>query len=220
MDAGMNIATGASLRTALLAAHGGETFREFLRLMVHGAQTIPHGIEEMAWDLYLQQAGWPTLLPLTLFSVHRSLLAGRDCDSPFADLVVASTAEHELCRRKEEVDLGRVKFGVSLPTCRHSHVLDCGEDSLLAKSAGSKGKGSGQLKRPRALPKQRREDDVENCNKCGKDTLPSNQLLLCDGAGCSRTFHQLCLSPPLDVVPEGDWLCPSCADPTQGAVLA
>ena len=62
--------------------------------------------------------------------------------------------------------------------------------------------------------------DVENCNKCGKDTLPSNQLLLCDGEGCSRAFHQKCLSPPLDEVPEGEWLCPRCVDSTKGAVAA
>lgn len=27
----------------------------------------------------------------------------------------------------------------------------------------------------------------------------------------SQSFHLLCLSPPLDAVPEGDWLCPICA---------
>ena len=43
MDAGMNICTGHALRAALFAAHDGQSFFEFLRQLVHGAQTIPHG---------------------------------------------------------------------------------------------------------------------------------------------------------------------------------
>ena len=118
----MNICSGARLRTAVLRAHGGQTFFEFLVELVHGAQTIPHGIEEMAWDLYLHRAGWAGLLPLTLFSVHRSLLAGRDCDDPFRDVVSHSEAAHTLQRIRTEVDIGRVEFGISLPTCRHSQA--------------------------------------------------------------------------------------------------
>ena len=40
--------------------------------------------------------------------------------------------------------------------------------------------------------------------------MPGAQLLLCDSKGCKRAFHTLCLSPPLDSVPEGDWRCPVC----------
>ena len=36
-------------------------------------------------------------------------------------------------------------------------------------------------------------------------------MLLCDG-GCDRGFHLYCLEPPLDSVPEGKWLCPSCTE--------
>ena len=99
--------------------------------------------------------------------------------------------------------LGRVTYGVSLPTCRHSQVLDCGEDSLRAKAAGSK---TGALKRPKREVFQ--EDEM--CSRCGKDTLKENQLLLCDGPGCTRSFHQRCVQPPLEQVPEGEWLCPHC----------
>ena len=35
-------------------------------------------------------------------------------------------------------------------------------------------------------------------------------MLLCDGDGCTRTFHQYCLEPPLPTVPKGDWFCPEC----------
>ena len=100
MDAGMNICTGHALRAALLAAHDGQGFLAFLTQLVHGAQTIPHGVEEMAWDLYLERAGWAQLLPLTHFSVHRSLLAGRDCDSPFSEIVAHSEAPHALAHRQ------------------------------------------------------------------------------------------------------------------------
>jgi len=85
MDAGLMVAQGSALRTALLRAHGGVPFKEYLRQYVLNAPSIPHGIEEMAWDHYFR-ASWETLLPLTLFSVHRSLIAGRDTADPFPDV--------------------------------------------------------------------------------------------------------------------------------------
>ncbi len=56
--------------------------------------------------------------------------------------------------------------------------------------------------------------DGENaiCNACGEGWwAEGNEMLLCDGAECERAYHTKCLRPPLDAVPEGDWLCPSCA---------
>ena len=41
--------------------------------------------------------------------------------------------------------------------------------------------------------------------------IEGNWLLLCDGDGCNKAYHTLCLRPKLDAVPEGDWLCPTCA---------
>ena len=140
MDAGMNIATGNALRDTVRAEHDGETYIEFLTEYVYGAPTIPHGIEEMAWDAYLHNAGWELLSPKVLFSVHRSLLAGRDTKNPFEGVRTASEAPHALRLSKKEIDVGKPEFGISLPTCRHSQALDCAEDSAtwLAKGGGAK----------------------------------------------------------------------------------
>ena len=57
------------------------------------------------------------------------------------------------------------------------------------------------------------EDDEDDafCAVCARDMVhDGNEILLCDGPGCNKGYHQLCLSPPLKVVPEGDWLCPTC----------
>ena len=129
MDAGLMIATGERLRETILAGHKGKTFVEYLQEMVTGAPTIPHGIEEMAWDSYLTDVGWHKLTPSVLFSVHRSLLAGRDSKDPFKHIVTASPAPHQLRLRREEVDVGKAEFAFTLPTCRHSQALDCAEDS-------------------------------------------------------------------------------------------
>ena len=46
---------------------------------------------------------------------------------------------------------------------------------------------------------------------CGDASwIEGNWLLLCDGPGCEKAYHTMCLRPTLDAVPEGDWLCPSC----------
>ena len=115
---------------------------------VFGAPQIPHGIEEMVWDAYLNNAGWPLLSPKVLFSVHRSLLAGRDTKDPFKGVVTSSTAAHAIRIAKREIDVGKPEFGVSLPTCRHSQALDCAEDSeaWAAKASGGAGKSGGKRK--------------------------------------------------------------------------
>ena len=33
-------------------------------------------------------------------------------------------------------------------------------------------------------------------------------MLLCDS--CDAPYHTYCLNPPLDEVPEGNWICPEC----------
>ena len=59
-------------------------------------------------------------------------------------------------------------------------------------------------------PEQDAEDDEEEvCEACGLETwTDGNWMLLCDG--CDKAYHTLCLTPQLQAVPEGDWLCPSC----------
>jgi hypothetical protein len=47
---------------------------------------------------------------------------------------------------------------------------------------------------------------VDYCTVCDD----GGDLLLCDA--CHRCYHLLCLTPPLNEVPEGDWLCPHCND--------
>ncbi len=45
------------------------------------------------------------------------------------------------------------------------------------------------------------------CTVCGDHRQPS-KMLLCDG--CNLGFHTYCLPTPLDVVPDGIWLCHGC----------
>ena len=143
-DGGMMVAKGEALREDLLAAHGGLGFGEFVGEHVRGAQTIPHGIEEMAFDAYLQQAGWMRIGPRVLFAVHRSLLAGRDTKDPFKGVVTSSDIPHALRFTRREIDVGKPEFGTSLPTCRHSQALDCAEDSATWLEGMAKAKGGGE----------------------------------------------------------------------------
>lgn len=53
------------------------------------------------------------------------------------------------------------------------------------------------------------EDFCQVCD--GTDTGHSNDILLCDGEGCNKGYHQACLRPKVKVAPEGEWLCPDCA---------
>jgi ATP-dependent DNA helicase RecQ len=50
------------------------------------------------------------------------------------------------------------------------------------------------------------------CSVCGEqEDEEGNDILLCDGHGCSAGYHLRCLEPALDAVPEHEWLCPTCA---------
>lgn len=53
-------------------------------------------------------------------------------------------------------------------------------------------------------------EDCTPCEECGITDPGDDEMLLCDGKGCSRAYHMLCLKPPLGSVPEGEWLCPIC----------
>ena len=33
-------------------------------------------------------------------------------------------------------------------------------------------------------------------------------MLLCDAEGCYENYYMQCLDPPLEHIPEGDWICP------------
>ncbi len=45
------------------------------------------------------------------------------------------------------------------------------------------------------------------CSVCERPDDEEN-MLVCD---CKKGFHIYCLNPPLEKVPDGDWLCPKCA---------
>ncbi|KAK4472637.1 hypothetical protein MN116_003871 [Schistosoma mekongi] len=51
------------------------------------------------------------------------------------------------------------------------------------------------------------DEKEEPCQICFKSHLP-DWILLCDR--CDLGHHAMCLSPPLHVIPEGDWFCPRC----------
>ena len=80
------------LTHSLTRPHPSHSLRSLSLSCLLAANNIPHGIEEMAWDAYLNNVGWSLLLPKVLFSVHRSLLAGRNTkkgDDPFAGIAVS-----------------------------------------------------------------------------------------------------------------------------------
>lgn len=51
------------------------------------------------------------------------------------------------------------------------------------------------------------EDDDDACIVCRKTNDPK-RTILCDS--CDKPFHIYCLSPPLERVPSGDWICNTC----------
>ncbi|KND88725.1 Origin recognition complex subunit 4 [Tolypocladium ophioglossoides CBS 100239] len=67
-------------------------------------------------------------------------------------------------------------------------------------------------KKPRASKAKRaaeeEDDDEIRCAICSKaDSRPPNEIILCDN--CDFSAHQECYEVP--EIPEGDWLCKSCA---------
>jgi hypothetical protein len=59
-------------------------------------------------------------------------------------------------------------------------------------------------------------DDVTGegvaCSVCGEqEDEEGNDMLLCEGHGCSAGYHLRCLKPALEAVPEHAWFCPTCA---------
>ena len=55
------------------------------------------------------------------------------------------------------------------------------------------------------------DEDNVSCEVCGSGAMgPGNDLVLCDGDHeVTVAYHQACLEPVLDPIPEGDWFCPA-----------
>lgn len=51
------------------------------------------------------------------------------------------------------------------------------------------------------------ESDEEGCLVCTQSNNPT-KMILCDS--CDKPFHISCLSPPLTLVPKGEWICNNC----------
>ncbi|GAV48655.1 hypothetical protein ZYGR_0N00590 [Zygosaccharomyces rouxii] len=51
------------------------------------------------------------------------------------------------------------------------------------------------------------DEEDEGCAVCNRNTKPT-KMILCDS--CDKPFHIFCLSPPLDSIPKGDWICNNC----------
>ena len=56
------------------------------------------------------------------------------------------------------------------------------------------------------------DDSNENDYTCvvckSGDEQDENQILICDG--CEDAYHQACVTPPIETIPEGDWFCEVC----------
>lgn len=48
------------------------------------------------------------------------------------------------------------------------------------------------------------------CEKCSGGHS-EDKIILCDR--CDSGWHLFCVSPPLDNVPDGEWVCPTCMNP-------
>ena len=56
-------------------------------------------------------------------------------------------------------------------------------------------------------------DDLQCCICLQSDATDDNDLLLCDGCGCYRAYHQACVSPVVaNVDDDDDWFCPICVN--------
>jgi len=99
------------------------------------------------------------------------------------------------------------------------------ESGASKRTAGGGGGGSSKVMNPRGKKGDDTDEDMLRastpdaeegedaiCTTCGEGWwVEGNWMLLCDGPGCERAFHTKCLRPALDAVPEGEWLCPTCA---------
>jgi hypothetical protein len=61
------------------------------------------------------------------------------------------------------------------------------------------------------IPPAPKTDLCARCERPTEGAECSEDVLLCDGAGCGREFHLGCCVPSLLEIPEGSWLCQDCS---------
>ncbi|VVC89740.1 unnamed protein product [Leptidea sinapis] len=109
----------------------------------------------------------------------------------------------EVCQQGGEIIL--------CDTCPRAYHLVCLEPELEETP-----EGRWSCPHCEAEGNQDQEDDDEHqefCRVC-KD---GGELLCCDS--CPSAYHRFCLNPPLDEIPDGEWICPRCSClPIEGKV--
>jgi hypothetical protein len=63
---------------------------------------------------------------------------------------------------------------------------------------------------------EKQEVVCEDCACSKSDPRFTGRMLLC--SECISAHHQLCLDPPLKIIPPGDWTCPKCIAEATAAV--
>jgi hypothetical protein len=101
-------------------------------------------------------------------------------------------------------------------TCGKNKTAQVRQSDSPSKTRDGTGcKGSAPPPPPPPPSTARGEEEGERCETCQLVRWePGNEMLLCDGPGCERALHLRCHVPPLDQIPEGDWLCPWCRPAT------
>lgn len=65
------------------------------------------------------------------------------------------------------------------------------------------------------IHEENRHQYVIYCSRCNStNTIPENDIIICDSEGCNRAYHQKCQNPPVATsdIPLGDalWYCEIC----------
>ena len=96
-------------------------------------------------------------------------------------------------------------YGVGRLTGVQAHDLALASDAVKARAAEVASAAAAAAASDAAAA-------AAACTVCSsaEDEPGRNDILLCDA--CDAGYHLLCLQPPLDAVPSGDWLCARCAE--------
>ena len=107
--------------------------------------------------------------------------------------------------------------------CSFCLVMGSGQDLLVCAKCDNAGHQS-CLKMPERVWNSCKAPGAQwtciECKVCAACHSPGNDdaLLFCDH--CDAGYHYFCVTPPLDGIPEGEWVCASCAPPAAAASAA